>query len=158
MSMDPKGQSGGGSISKGLCTSCTLLSGQWGLRYKNGSIASPASGVYIHHMLSFDISKKAHNPITGGSTGGTNLPIAAFVDRGEDSGEGDTVFTNEGTGKVAGGFHLPKPTLSVTYDIVNYREEKQNIYVDLEVEYLDGIVGKDAGHTLKTVSGKLKAC
>jgi len=152
-SMDPKGQAGMGSLAKGLCSECTLLSGRFLLRYKDGRTADPATGVYIHHMLSFDTGKTAHNPIGGGSTIG-NLPIAAFIDRGEDSGDTDTIFTSA-DGKVDAGFHLKKGKLSVSYDIVNYKTEKQDIYLDLEVEYLPGIVGKDAGHTLKSVSGRI---
>lgn len=88
MSMDPKGQAGIGTINNGLCSKCTLLSGRFALRYKDGSEATPATGVYIHHMLSFDTGKTSKNPISGGTIGGIDLisrAMAAFIDRGEDS-------------------------------------------------------------------------
>ena len=51
--MDPKGQAGGGVISGGLCSSCTLLSGRFLLRYKDGSSANPSNGVYMYVLAVF---------------------------------------------------------------------------------------------------------
>jgi len=36
---------------------------------------------------------------------------------------------------------------------VNYKNTPHQLYLELEYEYVDGIVGRDAGHTLKTVPG-----
>jgi hypothetical protein len=83
------------------------------------------------------------------ATGG--LGAAYFIDRGEDSGQTDTVFTTV-DGKFNSGYHITaKPTITVTYDFVNYKNTPHQLYLELEYEYVDGIVGRDAGHTLKTV-------
>jgi hypothetical protein len=149
--MDRKGQSGIGFISKGLCKNCTLLSGRLLLRRKDGSLASPANGVYIHHILSFDMAKPRTNPIEGGVLGG--VPFAEFVNRGEDSGDGDTVFTSP-DGKYNSGFHLARPIFVIQYDIVNYNPTTEELYIDLEIEHVDGLQGKNAGQLLKGVDGK----
>jgi hypothetical protein len=102
-------------------------------------------------MLSFDITKSRNNPIDGGVLGG--VPFAEFVNRGEDSGDGDTVFTSP-DGKYDSGFHLTRPRLVIQYDIVNYNPTAKDIYIDVEVEYVDGLQGKNAGQILKGVNGK----
>lgn len=156
--MDENGQAGILTIKQGLCKDCTVLSGRWSLTYKDGKEATPADGVYIHHLVSYDSSKKSNNPIgscgAAGALGGGSLPMSAFVDRGEDSGETETIFTSP-DGKFDSGYHFGKNTqLSVQYDLVNYAKETKEIYFGLEYEYVDGIVGLDAGHTLKSVTGK----
>jgi hypothetical protein len=156
--MDPKGQGGILSISKGLPTSATILSARWALTYQDGSEASPKNGgVYIHHMVSFDGSNTGVNPIgscSDGSAGGEKRQAAAyFIDRGEDSGDTATIFTSP-DGKRNSGFHFKNPRLTVQYDVVNYENTAKKIYIDLDLEYLDGIVGENAGSTLKSVGGK----
>jgi len=156
-SMDPKGQGGILSISKGLPTSATILAARWALTYQDGSEASPKNGgVYIHHMVSFDGSNTGLNPIgscSDGSAGGEKRQAAAyFIDRGEDSGDTATIFTSP-DGKRNSGFHFKNPRLTVQYDVVNYENTAKKIYIDLDLEYLDGIVGENAGSTLKSVGG-----
>ena len=36
---------------------------------------------------------------------------------------------------------------------MNYNKTKKNVFLDLELEYLDGLVGSDAGHVMKSVVG-----
>lgn len=98
-SMDPDGQAGFGMLSQGMCTKCTVLSGRFVPRYEDGTPAGPDNGLYIHHVLSYDVSKSVINPIgsgitgmfgnffgggafgSGAASGGSlgSLPIAAFV-------------------------------------------------------------------------------
>jgi hypothetical protein len=155
--MDPNGQSGTIRIgaAQGMCQRCTLLSAHFRLAYSNGKEATPKDGVYIHHMTSTLSPKNSSNPIVGAgvanSASGTGT--AYFIDRGEDSGQTDTVFTTP-DGKFNSGYHITsKPTVMVTYDFVNYKNTAHQLYLELEYEYVDGIVGRDAGHTLKTVPG-----
>jgi len=155
MSMDTNGQAGTLRVGAGMCSSCTLLSAHYRLVHPNGKEATPKEGVYIHHMTSFLSPKKTDNPIGGGiSIGGGGG--AYFIDRGEDSGETDTVFTSP-DGKFDSGYQISgKPSVMVSYDFVNYKDVAQPLHLELEYEWLDGIVGKDAGHTLKSVTGAPK--
>lgn len=157
MHMDPNGQSSKLVIGQGMCSMCTLLSAHYRLVFPDGTEASPKTGVYIHHMTSCLNPKKAENPI--GINTSTCSQGAYFIDRGEDSGESDTVFTSA-NGKFLSGYHVAgTPSVSVTYDLVNVgetRAQAKQLHLELEYEYLDGIVGKDAGHTLKSVSGSPK--
>jgi hypothetical protein len=82
-----------------------------------------------------------------------SVPFAEFVTRGEDSGYGDTVFTSP-DGKYNSGFHLTRPRLVIQYDIVNYNPTAKDVYLDVEIEYVDGLQGKNAGQILKGVDSK----
>jgi hypothetical protein len=82
--------------------------------------------------------------------------VCRFTDRGEDSGETETIFTTP-DGKYNSGFHFKNPMLNLQYDLVNYNATKKVVYLDLELEYLDGLVGKDAGHVMKSISG-IESC
>jgi len=149
--MDPNGQGGILRIGSGMCSKCTLLSAHYRLVHPNGTEATPEEGVYIHHMTSFLSPKSGSTPIGGGipSIGGG----AYFIDRGEDSGQTDTVFTSK-DGKFNSGYHVNgPPSITVSYDFVNYGNQARQIHLELEYEYVDGIVGQDAGHTLKSVTG-----
>jgi len=152
--MDPNGQGGTLRIGSGMCSKCTLLSAHYRLVHPNGTEATPQEGVYIHHMTSFLSPKTSANPI-GGGLGNVLVGLggAYFIDRGEDSGQTDTVFTSK-DGKFNSGYHVNgQPSITVSYDFVNYENSPKQLHLELEYEYMDGIVGQDAGHTLKSVTG-----
>ncbi|KAF2670403.1 hypothetical protein BT63DRAFT_237310 [Microthyrium microscopicum] len=155
--MDPKGQAGILRAGAGMCSSCTLLSAHYRLVHPDGKEATAHEGVYIHHMTSFLSPKNSSNPIGGLSSGGGSIGGAAyFIDRGEDSGQTDTIFTSH-DGTFNSGYHIvSKPSITVSYDFVNYEDSPRQLHLELEYEYMDGIVGQDAGHTLKSVAGSPK--
>lgn len=148
--MDPKGQAGFATINKGICTKCSILSARFLLTHEDGSEANPASGIYIHHFVSYDSSKPVRNPLSG-CEGGFPGMRAPFIDRGEDSGDTDTIFTTA-KGDYESGYFMNSGSLTIQYDMVNYNAAAKRIYIDLEVEYVDGQKGKDAGHSLKSVT------
>jgi hypothetical protein len=159
--MDAKGQGGIAVIKEGFCKSCSILAGRFDLTYADNSKAGPADGVYIHHFVSYDTGKSAQNPIGSSCAGGSaasgprTQTFAAFVDRGEDSGETDTIFTSP-DGKRNSGFRFtPKTSLMIQYDLVNYKEAAKDIYLNMEIEYIEGAAAQDAGHDLKSVSPPL---
>jgi len=134
----------------------TLLSAHYRLVHPNGEEATPKEGIYIHHMISFLSPKTSQNPIGGGSVAGGIGGGAYFIDRGEDSGQTDTIFTSP-DGKFNSGYQINgNPSITVSYDLVNYKDTPKQLHLELEYEYVEGIVGKDAGHTLKSVTGSPK--
>jgi hypothetical protein len=174
-SLDPKGQAKFGLLPKGnLCgdKDCTILTARFGLTYENGSEASPQTGVYIHHLLSFSTtlspSRPARNAIglcdvqdSAQDAGFINkllpldIPIAPFTQRGEDGGPVFTQFTSD-DGSYNSGFHLGKDDyIIVQSDLVNYNNDTQNVYVTYEYEYVDGFQGASAISTLLSVTGRV---
>lgn len=159
--MDASGQSGLMQIGEGMCSKCTILSAHYRLVHPDGKEATPEEGIYIHHIISFLSPKLSSSPISSTSFGGIGgvlggLGAAYFIDRGEDSGQTDTIFTSP-DGTFNSGYQINSPpSITISYDLVNYKDEPRKLQVELEYEYVDGIVGKDAGHTLTSVAGAVQ--
>jgi len=166
-SNDPNGQSFIHVFKEGLCTNCTILGGRVGVTYEDGTEVSPATGVYIHHLLTYDISKKAKNPIAicdvqdHKNPGllnwlmGTDQPMSTFIGRGEDNGILDNLYTSP-NGDFNAGFHVSgsgHQFLAQT-DLVNYNADTKKVFVTIEFEYINGIQGADSVSGLLSVTGK----
>jgi hypothetical protein len=152
-SMDKKGQTHAGMITQGINEKqVTFLSAHLRLKHENGSLAE-APGVYIHHILVSPVGDSKPMPIVRDPPTGLSTP-SGFIDRGEDSGEVETVFTSK-DGKFNGGYHASNGMrFLITSDLVNYSNVKKTLYFEVEVEYVKGKVGIDVGHTLKSVTSK----
>ena len=78
---------------------------------------------------------------------------APFLDRGEDSGQTDTVFTTRaGMKRLESGYHMDSGSLILQYDKVNYAEITKKIYLNLEYEYKNHQNGMDVSNSLKSVT------
>jgi hypothetical protein len=171
MSLDPRGQGKISFLPKGgLCGNkdCTVLSVRIGLTYADGKEATPETGVYIHHLLSFTAARPSTNAIglcdvedPAKDLGffnrimPTTLPFAPFTGRGEDGGAVNMVYTSD-DGRYNSGFHLGKDdTILVQSDLVNYKNETQDVYLTFDYEYVEGFQGISAITTLLSVTGKL---
>jgi hypothetical protein len=151
--MDPNGQSGVVTIKEGICKKCSIVSARIFLTYANGTDASPSNGVYIHHFVSYDSVKSDKDPLMG-CHGGFYGMGAPFLDRGEDSGRTDTIMTTRAGMKtmIESGYHMDSGSLVMQYDMVNYSEQKKEIYLNLEYEYKNNQNDKDASNSLKSVT------
>jgi len=141
-----------------LCNSqgpCTILAAQVGVVYTDGKPANPSNGIYIHHILTSDSTKKQKNWVSNcGSPNSPPLNIAgllggtAFVGTGEDSTEGGAVYTSD-DGTRNTGYHVgAQDTFTGWAEIVNYNKEPKKIYVFYDLEWVPGIQGDD----VKTVT------
>jgi hypothetical protein len=112
-------------------------------------------GIYIHHILTSDSSKKTTNWVSNcGSPNSPPVNIAgllggtAFVGTGEDSSDGGALYTTE-DGKRNTGYHIQAgDVFSGWAEIVNYNKVAKQIYVYYDLEWVPGIVGDD----VKTVT------
>jgi hypothetical protein len=126
--MDPTGQAGMGSISAGLCKSCTVLSASFYPTYDDNTPATVPNGLYIHHFISYDTTKSLKRIIPG-CEGGLPASYAPFIDRGEDSGETETIFTTS-DGKLNSGFQFgTSPKILMQNDLVNLKVARSVIRV-----------------------------
>jgi hypothetical protein len=117
----------------------------------------PSTGVYIHHIISFDLSKPANLPITKCGVGQAPQRIslgAEFLAQGEDSsGQAGILFTSA-DGTYDSGFHLgADDKIMNQVDLVNYNKDTRKVFVNYEIEYVEGKVGADAAATLMSVTG-----
>jgi hypothetical protein len=173
LSLDPRGQSKIAFLRKGnLCDNkdCTILMARISLTYKDGEPATPDTGVYVHHILSFVPTRPSINaigicdvPDASKDIGKVNqavarrIPLSPFTGRGEDGGPVSMLFTSTG-GKYNSGFHLGRNDIvMVQTDLVNYANKSQDVYLTYDYEYVDGFQGRQAITTMLSVTGMLSS-
>lgn len=164
MSLDPHGQSYINTFpAQSLCTNCTILAGASSLEFEDGSPADPDHGVYIHHILSADITRWGTTTILPCDVPDKDvdtiaktfkmLAPSAFLGRAEDNGRDTVLFTSR-DGNFNSGFHLTdKNTFLLQTDFVNYNNDTKKVFVTFDIEYVDGITGQEASTNLLSVVG-----
>jgi hypothetical protein len=122
----------------GFCKDCTVLSGKATMHFENGTKAGVDSGVYIHHIVTLDASKKNSGmPFylcneQKGFLG--QFPAPGFIISGND--EAANMFTSP-DGTFNAGYRLFKdPSIMMQAELVNYRIEKQQVYVVIDYEWV----------------------
>jgi len=159
ISMDPGGTTVLRRIKKGICKDCSVLRGRVALTDKDGNTISIGSGVYLHH-IGFLPGKIASSPQVvrsncGGSSGSTRsymgLPNMLFVQGIENF----TTWYTSPTGNLDSGFYANSDTYSMIAEIVNYKSEKQSVYITVDYEFVPGKPKKDAAISYLSVTGKL---
>lgn len=123
---------------QGFCKNCTVLAGKATLFFENGTKAGVDSGVYIHHIVTLDGSKKNNGfPFylcreQKGFLG--TFPAPGFLVSGND--EASNMFTTP-DGTFNAGFQLgPQPKIAMQAELVNYRVEPQQVFVVVEYEHV----------------------
>jgi len=160
LSMDPKGQAGIRSI-KNVCAApgCTILSARLAMTDEAGVETTPDK-LYIHHFETMT-GKKVKTPVGRCSTEASpnkndiSMPFSSFVGRGEDSGSTETFYFAQGRNATGiTGFHMnAADTVGMQWDVVNYEIIPKKVLIKLELEYLDGLQGSDAGYSLNSITG-----
>ncbi|KAF2675195.1 hypothetical protein BT63DRAFT_31242 [Microthyrium microscopicum] len=141
------------NIAKGFCNSagpCTVLGGQVGVMFTDGVKADPAKGVYIHHVLTADLTKQTtkfisvcNNPTKPASSISSFGVGTGFVGTGEDSGDGPYMYTSM-NGTSNNGYHIEKgDKFLANVQLVNYNKEDKQVYITYDLEYMPGKVGGD---------------
>jgi len=153
------GQSFFYTMPRNLCNrngkGCTVLAAQVGIEYTDGKPANPSNGIYIHHILTSDSTKRITNWISNcGNKNARPLNIAgllggtAFIGAGEDSAgsgssEGGALYTSD-DGTRNTGYHIGAgDTFTGWAEIVNYNKSPKQIYVYYDLEWVPGIQGDD---------------
>jgi len=146
------------NINKGFCNSnnsCTVLGGKIGAMFEDGTEADPATGIYIHHVLTFNKQKKATPFLTNC---GSSTPLqrpggkAGFVGSSEDTGREPYVYTTR-DGKHNSGYHMSRAdTFLANVQLVNYNTAAKRVYVTYDLEWVPGTVGSDTKSALLSVT------
>jgi hypothetical protein len=151
------------SINKGFCNDngpCTVYAGKLGVMFEDGTPATPAKGVYIHHVLTTDVSKKTEPFLSscnaptrpGYSVSSLRPGSTGFVGVGEDSGDNPVLYT-QSDGQLDAGYWVKKgDTFDATVVLVNYNKEAKNVLITYDLEWAPGLVGTNTKGMLISVS------
>jgi hypothetical protein len=129
----------------GLCRNCTVLKGRVMLLDANYNPVTVRnnSGVYIHHILTFDTTKRGGGFLSGCSSV-TGMMGSKFIGSGEDNNNVDVWYTNK-RGDHLGGFQIgASDRFSMNADLVSLNSAASRIYIGFDLEYLKGRVGSDS--------------
>jgi len=146
-------------LNTGLCRNCTILSIKPLVVNKQFESIGAQQGVYVHHIQGRDLSKVANPPsyqcavdASGKMTKPSSLDDTLF----DDPVMGSELFTwtnDLGETQVdlappnnnfVGGYQVGvNDEFSIQLDAVNYLPEARKLYIALEIEYFEGLVGDD---------------
>lgn len=139
---------------------CTIIAGQSGLEFANGTKADVSKGVYIHHILGTNQKKKVDPFVSrcdsSGDIASVKMPgksNAGFVGGSDDNIDEPMVYGTK-DGSVEGGYWLGKEdSIGVWADLVNLDKEDKELFLTYDLEYMPGHVGADAQGSLISVTG-----
>jgi hypothetical protein len=155
-----------------ICTNCTVLSIKADIVYENGTRADVSHGLYLHHHASLNMG--LHNQVNwvnmcaNKDTTYSGINLQRFAPKMIPMGQilalaAVDEYTNYFTakdGKTNSGFTLnPDDVVFSMTEVVNYANHEQKIYVQLDIDYVDGQPEKEASYTSMSFTGsKLLAC
>ncbi|KAF1991969.1 hypothetical protein K402DRAFT_459181 [Aulographum hederae CBS 113979] len=175
--LDPEGLPVMHSVAEGICKNCSILAASFDAVFKNGTRADISTGVYLHHIIGLNLGKREMDePIINqwlpfcselGSMGSVYEQLlkvlnqlAGPADKGWDSsifgfGAADkfTQYFTTSDGNFDSGFYFaPEDQLLLQAELVNYRAEYQEVYLQMDLEYVEGKAGKSATTSFSTVT------
>jgi len=133
-------------LTKGICSQtatgdCTVWGGNISIEYADGRKAGPSTGIYNHHLLTSDTSKKTSNFLSAcDNPSRVGMSVSApfgtgFVGLGEDSGNGPILYTARDGSSDAGYWVAPGDRFLANVDLVNYSKEQQTVYIIYDLEF-----------------------
>lgn len=133
---------------------CTVLSAKTDTYYLNGTRASISTGIYDHHILILDPQKRTLPWwLCEGQTGLGETTAAGFMVTGVD--EAPNLYNSPG-GEFQSGYWIGEGRkFSLSAELINYRDEAQEVYITTETEFLEGKIAgwRDASMSLLSVTG-----
>lgn len=131
---------------------CMVLSGKIHLNYTDHTKADVSNGVYIHHVITSDQSKRQSSftkCLTGGAASGIEDMLGVgFVGAGDDNSNAPFMYTTK-DGQFQSGFYLaPTDTLSARVALVNYNKVAKQVLLAYDLEFVPGNDGIDVKTSL----------
>jgi hypothetical protein len=150
------------NIKEGFCHSCTVLGGRLKVLLEDQKTeGNVSSGVYIHHVLTYNTKKKvepfmskcdAATPNANRPEGSTQT-LVGFVGVGDDTGDGPVLYTTP-DGQFNAGYHIgPEDNFLAWAQIVNYNKKETKVYIAYDLEYIPSLVGVNTKGVLVSVTG-----
>lgn len=136
-SMDRAGTSWN-SITNDFPRDITVLKTNTTIVFEDGSRADLDKGMYLHHLLFFDITKKPDAMTGCEGMANYRFPMSLFMAGSQDIGSG--IFTTA-DGSLNSGYYIgPNDAVAMLGDAVNLRNETRHVYAKADIEYIPGRV------------------
>jgi len=135
--MDPAGTGYNNLAGPDFPRDVMLIDSWSGLINETGGKAMLEDGIYNHHIVYMDVSKKTTAPwLACNGKAIPEMPGGFFMGAGSE----DAVKYNFGNDpKVKAGYYIGKnDAITFGMDIVNYRNEEKTLYIVTEMEFLPG--------------------
>jgi hypothetical protein len=160
--MDPDGVVVNRLVSDGICKECTILATRTLLTYEDGKEAELNNGIFLHHIIASDPSKKVGEFLPWCPVKLETMtpfqrmhPINSIIV--SSGSEHWTTWYTTLDGKFDSGFHTGKGPYQMSVEVVNYKPAPQKVFVTMDYDWVPAKVGTDALATLLSVSGKFRA-
>ncbi|KAF2401734.1 hypothetical protein EJ06DRAFT_357379 [Trichodelitschia bisporula] len=125
----------------GLPPRAALLWAKLDLYYQNGSRATSDQGVYLHHIQIHNLdAKRVRKAYCFGEWASMGRPTEIFLSAGASDYEPGFYFTDP-AGKLNSGYLTgdEKERYLMNGEVVNYRNERIEVYPTVEIEYMPSI-------------------
>jgi hypothetical protein len=146
-------------LTEGLCKNCTVFAASANLLFQNGTHVPLTSSVKQQHVTLFDVTPKSQSFIAlcPGNLSDPNLVTSSptrspFLDDLRDMGTG--WFMNP-QGTVESGHFLGEDTFMLQGEVLNEAAAKTDVYIELDLEFLPGRVGRESFKNYLNVAGEL---
>jgi hypothetical protein len=159
--MDPNGISYVRTVDGGICKDCTVLNTKADVVFPNGTRADISGGIYLHHVIFINMGKYQQPWVSACPGKGsvappppakTSMSTASFAGGAID--EFTDYFATKEPGKSEGGYQIAgNSSFLMQGELVNYLKTDQEVYIQLEYEWLPGKVGTDTVKSSLSVSG-----
>jgi hypothetical protein len=173
LKMDPNGTPFSMMANSGFCTDCTVLAAQVDIVFDNGTRADIVNGVYLHHLVAgmmgnttgkgsgswIDMCPKPKGGAKSSGLAGLLSGLGGSVSLG-GSFVGGAVdqfidYFTDVHGTINSGYFIPKNNrMFLSGEVINYLPVPQNVFVQLDIEWVPGKQGVDAIKTPINVEGK----
>jgi hypothetical protein len=134
-----KGMSSKNEFVEPPCVDCVILSGGMYLEYPDGKVADATTDVYNHHTTISAIGKSSKLMVCPGGRipGMPAMPMSTVLGGAADDSK--QLYSSE-DGEFNSGFIMRKEDMyGLTYQLVNYKNQTQEIYAVAEFEYVSGV-------------------
>jgi hypothetical protein len=126
-----------------LCTDCFVIRSTTYMQYENGTLATPATGIYNHHAVIFQSDQKPmYASCDTKSFSRAQKSSSIFAASAADGGSIEAltkIYPQDYSTAVKRGLYTrPNAKMSMLAQLMNYRDEAQKIYIIAEAEYLPG--------------------
>jgi hypothetical protein len=126
-----------------LCTDCFVIRSTTYMEYEDGTLATPATGIYNHHAVIFQSDQKPMYPSCdtksfSRATKSSSIFAASAADGGSLEALTKIYPDNYASAVNRGIYTRPGAKMSLLAQLMNYRDEPQKVYIIAEAEYLPG--------------------